>query len=305
MLDAITFAILLTLAVVSSLISIKSGVSVAIIEIIIGIVAGNFFGISSSGHDWLIFLAGLGSVVLVFLAGAEIDPEAMKKAWKASLSIGLLSFLAPFLGSWLFCYYALHWTWTASLLAGVALSTTSVAVVYVVLIETGTSKTDVGKLILSACFVTDLGTAIALSVLFIHPNIFIIFMIIALTVAVLLLPTGLPWVFDKLKGKSGEPEVKITLLIVVLLGISAEIAGSHAVLPAYILGLVLANVFSKNRDVLLKVRVIALAFLTPFFFINAGLNVSLSAVVAGILIVVMLFFVKMGTKFLGFLPHCK
>jgi Kef-type K+ transport system membrane component KefB len=63
-------------------------------------------------------------------------------------------------------------------------------------------------------------------------------------------------------------------------------------------------VFSKNRDVLLKVRVIALAFLTPFFFINAGLSVSLSAVVAGIFIVIILFFVKMSTKFLGVLPPC-
>ena len=290
---------MLVLAVVATAFSLKLGISVAIIEIVIGIIAGNFLHFSSAGHDWLIFLAGLGSVVLTFLAGAEIDPEAMRQTWKASLSIGIMSFLAPFIGALIFSYYFLSWTWAASLLAGVALSTTSVAVVYVVLVETGLSKTGTGKLILSACFVTDLGTAIALSLLFVRPNAFILVLFAALAVAIVAMPKILGWLFSNVKGRSGELEMKISLLMIVAFGALAEISGSHAVLPAYIIGLVLANVYAKNKDVLMKLRTIALAFLTPFFFINAGLNVSLAAVVSGIMIVGVLFAVKMGTKFIG------
>ena len=305
MIDTATLAFLLALAVGAALISIKLGLSVAIVEIVIGILAGNLLGFKTAGHDWLLFLAGLGSVVLTFLAGAEIDPEAMRKDWKASISIGTLSFLAPFLGTLAIAYLLLGWTWPASLLAGVALSTTSVAVVYVVLVESGASRTPTGKLILSACFVTDLGTVVALSLLFIRPNIYILVMLAALAISIIVLPRMLSWLFSRLNGRSGEPEVKICLLIVVLLGVSAEIAGSHAVLPAYILGLVLASTLARNRAVLVKLRTISLSFLTPFFFIAAGLNVSLAAVAASLGLVALLFSVKVGAKFIGVLPACK
>jgi len=305
MIDAITLLILLVLIVVASLFSLKIGISVAIVEIIMGVIAGNFINVTSSDHEWLVFLAGLGSVVLVFLAGTEIDPDAMKRTWKASLSIGILSFLVPFLSVLGFCYYILGWSYNASLLAGIALSTTSVAVVYVVLIETGSSKTETGKLILSACFITDLATAISLSILFIQPNIYMIIMIIGLAISIIILPSLLSYLFEKLEGRSGEPGIKVTLLIIVLLGVLAEIAGSHAVLPVYILGLLLARVFHNHKETLIKIRLIALAFLTPFFFINAGLNVSLVAVVAGIGMIMIFFVIKVGTKFVGVLPSSR
>ena len=180
--------VILALAVLASLVSIRLGVSVAIVEILVGVVAGNYLGVSAGGETWLPFLAGIGSVVLTFLAGAEIDPVAMRKTWKASASIGLVSFLAPFLAAWAFTAVVLGWSWDASLLAGVALSTTSVAVVYVVLIETGASKTPTGKLILSACFITDLGTALALSLLFVRPNEYIFLLLAAVVAATLTVP---------------------------------------------------------------------------------------------------------------------
>jgi Kef-type K+ transport system membrane component KefB len=294
--------VVLGLAVLASLVSVRLGVSVAILEIVAGILAGNFFGVSSAGQEWLPFVAGIGSVVLTFLAGAEIDPVAMRKTWKASATIGVVSFLAPFLAAWGFVNLVLGWSWDASLLAGVALSTTSVAIVYVVLIETGTSRTPTGKLILSACFITDLGTALALSLLFVRPNDYIFLLIAAIAGATLVFPRLFDWLFARLKGRAGEPEVKLLLFGVVLLGAFAQLSGTQAVLPAYILGLALASVLGRNRDVLLKLRTITLAVLTPFFFINAGLNVSVAALVAGAALIVVLFGVKVGAKLLGILP---
>jgi len=294
--------VVLGLTVVCSLVSTRLGVSVAILEMIAGILAGNFIGISTTGQDWLPFLAGIASVVLTFLAGAEIDPVAMRKTWKASISIGVVSFLAPFLAAWGFTYLVLGWGWDASLLAGVALSTTSVAIVYVVLVETGTSRTPTGKLLLSACFVTDLGTALALSLLFVRPNEYIFLLIAAIVAATIFVPGLFRRLFSYLQGRSGETEVKVIFFLVVLLGAVAQLAGSQAILPAYILGLALASVLGQNPEILRKLRSVTLAFLTPFFFINAGLDVSLAAVAAGAVLVVALFGVKVGAKLAGVLP---
>jgi Kef-type K+ transport system membrane component KefB len=302
MIDSVTFSLILALAVAASLISLKVGISVAIIEILVGIAIGNAIGINPSDHDWLLFLAGLGSVVLTFLAGAEIDPEAMRKTWKVSVTIGMLSFLVPFLGCWWFSYLVLGWTWGASLLTGVALSTTSVAVVYVVLLETGLSKTATGKVILSSCFITDLGTAIALSVLFTGPNPLFFVVIAAIGLLAWLLPKYLDQVLRKLRGRTGEPSVKIVLLLVIALGALAEQAGIHAILPAYVLGLIMASLLSRNKDLLMKLRTLALAFLTPFFFIVAGMNVSAISLISGGALILVLFFMKVGTKFIGVLP---
>src|SRR5208282_1055495 len=294
--------VVLGLAVGCSLISTRLGVSVAILEMLAGVLAGNFFGVSSAGQDWLPFLAGIASVVLTFLAGAEIDPVAMRKTWKASISIGAVSFLVPFLAAFAVTDLVLRWGWDASLLAGVALSTTSVAIVYVVLVEAGTSRTPTGKLLLSACFVTDLGTALALSILFVRPNDYIFLLIAALVAATILVPGLFARLFSYLKGRSGETEVKLIFFLVVLLGAPPQLAGSQAILPAYILGLALASVLGQNPAVLRKLRSITLAFLTPFFFINAGLDVSLVAVLAGLGLVVLLFGVKVTAKLAGVLP---
>ena len=292
-------AAVLVVAVIASLVSIRIGVSVALLEMIGGVLAGNYFGVSTNGQDWLPFIAGIASVVLVFLAGAEIDPVAMRKTWKASAAIGILSFLAPFLAAWGFAAFVLHWGPQASLLARVALSTTSVAVVYVVLVESGTSRTATGKLILSACFITDLGTALALSVLFIRPNQYIFLLIAAIAASAWLAPKIFAPLLSYLKGKVGETEVKVIFFSVILLGAVAQLAGSQAVLPAYILGLSMASVMAQNRAVLLRLRSMTLAFLTPLFFINAGLNVSIAAVVAGVGLVVILFGLKVGAKLAG------
>ena len=295
-------AIVVGLAVLASLVSIRLGVSVAILEILAGTVAANYFGVSTTGQSWLPLVAGIGSVVLTFLAGAEIDPVAMRRTWKASASIGVLSFLAPFLAAWAFTAAVLHWTPQASLLAGVALSTTSVAIVYVVLVETGESHSPIGKLILSACFITDLGTALALSLLFVRPNEYIFLLLAAIIASTLAVPRLFDWMFARLKGRAGEPEVKLLLFAVIVLGAAAQLSGTPAVLPAYILGLALASVLGRNRDVLLKLRSLTLAFLTPFFFVNAGLNVSTAALIAGAGLIVVLFGVKVGAKLVGVFP---
>jgi Kef-type K+ transport system membrane component KefB len=146
----------IALAFVASLVSIRLGLSVALAEILVGSLAGNLFHLGTT--SWIDFLAGFGSVLLTFLAGAEIDPPALRRFLAPSVAIGGVGFLLPFAGGWAFTWFALGWHWHASQIAGIALSTTSVAVVYAVMVETGLNQTDLGKLILTSCFVCDLGT---------------------------------------------------------------------------------------------------------------------------------------------------
>ncbi len=61
----------------------------------------------------------------------------------------------------MFAKYVLGWPLHQAQIAVIALSTTSVAVVYAVMIEGGLGETPLGKTILAACFITDFGAVIA------------------------------------------------------------------------------------------------------------------------------------------------
>ncbi len=90
-------AVWIGLALAATLISIRIGISVALVEIVVGTIGGNLLDLRLT--PWINFLAGFGSIMLTFLAGAEIDLQVMKAKWKETLSIGFASFLMPFLGA--------------------------------------------------------------------------------------------------------------------------------------------------------------------------------------------------------------
>src|SRR5438445_731560 len=159
------------LALVASVISIRLGISVALVEMFVGVIGGNFLAFHTT--PWIDFLATFGSGLLTFLAGAEIDPQSLRKHLKPSLVIGSVSFLFPFLGAMAFAYFV---------------------------------------------------------------------------------------------------------------------------------GLVIAGVFVRDRVLVERMRSIAFAMLTPFFFIKAGTFISLPALVAGFGLIVVLLGIKLLTKFIGVWP---
>jgi Kef-type K+ transport system membrane component KefB len=288
------------LALLASLVSIRLGVSVALAEILIGVLAGNFLGLSTT--PWIDFLATFGSGLLTFLAGAEIDPTSLRRHLKASLAIGSVAFLVPFAGVLAFAYFLVGWDLRASEIAGIALSTTSVAVVYAVMLETGLNKTDLGKLILAACFVNDFGTVLALGVLFANFNLWLV-IFVAVTAFVLWHLTRVTgWLLANYGQRVSEPEIKFLFLVLFLLGGFATAAKSEAVLPAYLVGLVIAGTFLRDRTLATRMRSIAFSLLTPFYFLKAGLYVALPAVVAGFGLIVLLLVLKMVTKFCSVWP---
>jgi Kef-type K+ transport system membrane component KefB len=293
-------SIWMALALGASLISIRFGLSVALAEILVGVLGGNAFGLHTV--PWIDFLASFGAVLLTFLAGAEIDPVSFRQNLKSSLAIGILSFLVPFVGAWLLAYFAFGWDMRAAQIAGIALSTTSVAVVYAVMIETGLNETKLGKLILGACFITDLGTVLALGILFASFNVWMVIFIAAIIPTLWLLPKIAPWIVSRWGKRVSEPEIKFFFLVLFLLAWLASTAGSEAVLPAYLIGLVAAGNFVRDRAVLYRMRTIAFAALTPFYFIKAGMLVSAPAVVTGFGLIIAFLAIKVATKFIGVWP---
>lgn len=293
-------ALWMAAALLASLISVRIGISVALVEIAVGVVGGNFLHFQT--NDWINVLAGFGSILLTFLAGAEIDPVSLRKHLKPSLALGAVGFFFPFFGAFAFAFFVPHWNLHAAEIAGIALSTTSVAVVYAVMVETGLNKTELGKLILAACFVNDFGTVLALGVLFANYNLWMLLFLGATVVTLCVLLPVARWLFRHWGERVSEVEMKFFFLVLLGLGGLAELANSEAVLPAYVIGLVAATLFVEKRELMQRIRGVAFALLTPFFFLKAGTLVSLPALWAGILLIVALLAVKMATKFVGIWP---
>jgi Kef-type K+ transport system membrane component KefB len=293
-------ALWLGLALLASLISIRVAISVALVEIVVGAVAGNLVALQVT--DWVNFLAGFGAILLTFLAGTEIDPRIVRKHFWSSMTIGVMGFVAPYLGVLAYARWAIGWGWPQAQIAGIALSTTSVAVVYAVMIETGFNRSEIGKIILAACFINDLGTVLALGIVFAHYDRRLV-LFGAVTAAVLLiLARYASWMFKRLGARVSEPQTKFVALILLGLGGLASIAGSEAVLPAYLVGMVLAPTFLSEPELPHRMRIIAFSILTPFYFLKAGSLVEAHAVSAAFGLIVIFLGIKMATKFIGILP---
>ena len=292
-------ALWIGLALLASIISIRVAMSVALVEIMVGAVAGNAIGLDIT--PWVNFLAGFGAIMLTFLAGTEIDSDIIRRKLGPSVGIGVVSFAAPYVGVLLWARYVEAWSWPAAQIAGISLSTTSVAVVYAVMVESGFNKTQLGKVILAACFITDLGTVLALGIVFAHFDVWLALFGAATAVTLWLLPRFGPWFFDKVGHRVSEPETKFVSLVLLGLGGLSQIAGSEAVLPAYLVGMALAPAFMKDPELAHRMRIIAFTILTPFYFLKAGSLVSLATLTSAGLILVFLV-LKMFTKFIGILP---
>src|SRR5499426_68861 len=204
-------ALWIALALISALVSIRLALSVALIEIMVGAIAGNVIGLPLT--PWINYLAGLGAILLTFLAGAEVDMEVVRRNVGASVGIGFVSFLFPYVGCMLAARYLVGWDWPQAQIAGISLSTTSVAVVYAVMVETGLNKTELGKIILAACFITDLATVLALGIVFAHFDAWLALFGGATAVALWLLPRFSPWFFDQVGHRVSEPETKFVSLV--------------------------------------------------------------------------------------------
>jgi Kef-type K+ transport system membrane component KefB len=298
----------LALAVVSTILANRLKISMALMEICVGAFAGYVVSqfadpeILHPNAEWIKFVAGSGAVLLTFLAGAELDPVSLKTKIREVSVVGLIGFLAPFLGCAALAYYVLGWDPRASLLAGVALSTTSMAVVYAVMLEYGFNKTEYGKGILGACFVNDLGTVIALGLIFAPFTWKTIVFVVVCVVSVFVMPRLTARLTRIYGNRTAAIRTKWIVLVLFALGALALWAGSEAVLPAYIIGMALAGSVARDEFFIRRLRTLTIGFLTPIYFLRAGFLVSIPAVVAAPLVFLVLLGGKVVSKIFGLYP---
>ncbi|OIP10045.1 MAG: potassium transporter Kef [Betaproteobacteria bacterium CG2_30_68_42] len=301
-------ALWLGLALLASLLSIWLRIATALSEIVVGTIAQLLIGAAlgsallAGDATWIKFLAGAGAILLTFLAGAELDPQVFRKEWKQATAIGLVSFFGPFLGCTAIARWGLGWSPEASWLAGIAMSTTSVAVVYAVMLEFGLNVTNYGKVVLAACFITDLATVAALGLIFAPFTYKTLTFLGVGAIAFFVLPWIVPRFFKRYGGRPSELEAKFLMFTLFGMGALATWADSEAVLPAYLLGMVLAGTVGKDHALIRRLRTLTFGLLTPFYFIRAGSLVSLPALVAAPAAFFVLLIGKMVTKVLGVYP---
>jgi len=298
--DLALASVLAITILIASMVSVEAALSVALLELAGGVIVGNVFTVAVP--DWLAFIGSFAGIVLTFLAGAEVDVPQLRREWRASASIGAVSFGAPFIVAMAACRYVAGWSGQQSEIGGLALSTTSLAVVYAVLVETGLNRSIVGKRIMSATFVTDILTVLGLSVLFITPNVWIIPFVVVSLAVIFGLPRMAPWFFSRYGDRVIEPEVKVVFAVLFCLMYLGDRANSQAALPAFVLGLAMSAHYTEHRQEQERMRVVAFAFLTPFFFLKGGMNVSLGDVAANLSVLGLLVLAKMLPKLAGVYP---
>ncbi len=298
--DLALAAVLMGTILLASTISVEIGLSVALIELLAGVIVGNATHVDIP--SWLTFIGSFAGIVLTFQAGAEVDVPQLRREWKASTSIGLVSFFAPFAVVALVTYYGLDWSRRQAEIGGLALSTTSLAVVYAVLVETGLNRELIGKRLMSATFVTDIATVTGLTVLFLKPTIWVAPFAIVSIALIAGLPRASRLFFPRYGNRVIEPEIKLVFACLFLLMWLGSRANSQPALPAFILGLAMSRFYASHRTEQERMRVVSFAFLTPFFFLKGGMNVSTSALWASLGTLGILFVAKMVPKLLGVYP---
>jgi glutathione-regulated potassium-efflux system ancillary protein KefC len=295
-------------AVLSTVLANRLKISIALMEIIVGTVIGfaafqlGYFDNLSLNADWMKFCTGLGAMLLTFLAGAELNPDVMKSKIKEVSVIGLIGFASPFIGCSLIAYYLIGWNLQACLLCGIALSTTSMAVVYAVMLEYGFNKTEFGKGILGACFVNDLGTVIALGLIFAPFSYKTVIFIATTILLIFTLRPMTDYIIRRFAYKTAAIRAKWVLFILLAMGVLALWSGSEPVLPAYVFGMILAKTMEKDGHFVRRLRTLTVGFLTPLYFLRAGALVSIPALVGAPVIFLVLFGGKVISKIFGLYP---
>jgi glutathione-regulated potassium-efflux system ancillary protein KefC len=285
------------------IISLRIKVSSSIIEVFAGVVLANALGVGLA--QWLDFLGTFGGLILTFLAGAEIEFSLLGNKAKESVVIGSMEFLAPLVDEFLFLSLVAKWSFQATVAAGLALTTTSIAVVYAILTEYELIKMPFAKTIIGVTFVNDILTLIGIN--FVQPafDVVTVLFVATLFTMVLLIPKMLKAIVRNYGRRAVELELRFILATLLGVAFFADEAKLHAVFGAFMLGLIFANILQQHQELLSKMRTVTFTLLAPAFFVRAGMLISLPAVLSNLGLVLAMLAVKLGSKVIGTVMLCK
>ncbi len=278
--------------------SLEVGVSVAIAEIVAGVVGANLFGITPA--PWIEMFATFGLLGIMFFAGFETDMALLRRTAQRSVTIGLVSFLVPFLG--IFALMQGFWSFgrRPAALVAIALSTTSLALVYSILSERGLLARKPGQVILSAAMVVDVISMLGLAILFEGLSVSSVILVAVVVFSLLHLPRLGQWFFARYHQDRIEFGVRFIMLLLLSLVVVAEQAKVHVSILAFLAGMFFSSTMHAHEQLEAKLKSIVFGLMAPVFFFKAGLSVSIGSLSPGIYkYIVVLGVVAFGLKFLG------
>ncbi|MCE4600425.1 MAG: cation:proton antiporter [Desulfurococcales archaeon] len=280
-LELYTLSVVSLLLASGALIAESLGITPAVIEIILGVLAG-LSGLPTAESVELLGL--IGSVFIMYMAGLEIDPGLLRRMIGPSLLSGFISFLAPALTAFAALYY-LGYGVAESWLAAIGTATTSVAVVYAIIRKRALTRRPLGQLILATAMIADVTSILAFVLVQAGITLPVILYFIGLVVAVWALSRFLEWA----SGGEHEVELRLILSFLIAAALISEYVGVHAILFAFLLGIANKKTVQKSRYLEDKLVALTFGLLAPVFFINAGLHATpedpiLYAKLAGLLL---------------------
>lgn len=276
---------------------IEFSLPIALGEFLAGMI-GSFF-IAPEDVPWISFISDLGLLSIMFVAGFEVDAKILRLHLTRNCLVGAASFGLPFTLLIVTGLIA-QFSFSESTIMALALSTTSLAIVFTVIRETNLIASVEGQILLGAAMVVDLISMILLGVIFIEYSLSNLLSFIALVVVILLAKKFLIPTFERYKGNRVEIELKIIFLLLLALGILSEQAGVHAALIAFLLGIMLSNIDPDHEEIIAKLNTVVFSLLAPLFFFHAGLNIDLKELdFFHIIVMVIVAVMAIGGKYAG------
>ena len=257
-------------------------------------------------NDLIVSLAELGVIVLMFGAGLETDIQELKKAGLASFVIALLGVLVPLVGGFFLAdifntdqnpeMASLFWQ---NIFIGVVLTATSVSITVETLKELGALNSRAGNAILGAAVIDDILGIVALTIVIslggdktddgtsgstlgsalVGDGVFaVIINIIAFFIVAIVAAVLYHMFFKKWRESSNENLRRhniVTFAFCLLLSFGAEIFfGVADITGAFVAGLAVSGL-KKNEYVINRFNTLSYMLLSPIFFANIGLAMTI------------------------------
>jgi Kef-type K+ transport system membrane component KefB len=294
-----TSLIVAAVLILAGWLALELGISSAITEIVAGVLLGYF--IADVGKlDWLEFMAHFGLLGLMFMAGFEVDVRRLRTTWKSSAGIGVVSLAVPFAAVFIVCYYGFGLETKVAALAGIGLSTTSLALVYHTLRDRNLLGEPIGQTLLGGATVVDVLSMVALAILLGEAGWGTLVFLIFFVPTVIGLPQAGAWLFRRYKGNVVEFELRFILTLLIGMGFMATNVGVHPAIIGFAVGLILSELVQGHEELEEKLKGIVFSFFAPIFFLDAGTRLDVSLVDFGVIrMAAALFVVACGMKYLG------
>lgn len=290
----LTLAVWCAIGALAGVLGPRLGTGAAVVEIVLGFAAAAL-GLPNSAAAAP--LSVIGAILIAFLAGIEVDHATLKHRWRACLVIGGAAFLPPLAAVYAVAVWVMKIDPTGAAVMALALAETSIAVTYAVLVETGMSRTEVGKLVLASVFVTNMAAVGGLAVLLFDrtadPHKLALMLAGGAAAVALML-----WLARRpaLDPAGRVPGRAVLAALLALAALAADIKMA-AVLPAYVVGVLAAGRLSRAPQIGDSLRGLAFIGFTSFYFARVGSLIDPSAFAASWPAMAALLLAKLSTKF--------